>query len=118
MDIQQKANGSVIIFKPQIPNLDVKSAPEFKSNMVKLIHAQPSRQVVLDLGSIFFIDSSGLGSLISLLRVLQSEHGSLKLTNISKPIRTMFDLVSMDKIFESFSTAEEAIKAFEDKPKS
>lgn len=113
MEFQKSIQGDILIFKPKISSLDAKNSTEFKQQIVNSAHANHSVKVILDLESIHFIDSSGLGSLISILRFLNAEGGNLKLTKINKPIQNMFELVSMTKIFDVFDSNELAIKSFE-----
>lgn len=115
MELQQNIQGDILIFTPKFSSLDAKNSTQFKQQVVNSAHANHIVKVVLDLGSIQFIDSSGLGSLISILRVLHSEGGNLKLTKINKPIQNMFELVSMTKIFDIFKSNELATASFENR---
>lgn len=103
---------NILIITPEIDTLDAKEAPEFKTKVIDLISANPSQQVVFDLHRLQFIDSSGLGTFLAVLRVLNTRGGELKLCRLNKPIRTMFELVSMHKIFEIFNSPEEAVRSF------
>jgi anti-anti-sigma factor len=103
---------NVLIITPEGESLDAHDAPEFKEKVIDLIETQSLNRVVFDLHQLQFIDSSGLGSFLSVLRVLHSHGGELKLACMNKPVRTLFELVSMHKIFEIFNTKEEAIKSF------
>lgn len=112
MEFQQKIEGDILVFTPKFSSLDAKNSSEFKQRIVEAVHKGHVRKVILDLEPIHFIDSSGLGSLISLLRILHSEGGNLKLTKVNKPIRNMFELVSMTKIFDIYESNSIAIHAF------
>ena len=101
-----------LIITPERESLDAHDAPEFKEKVIDLIEANSLIRVVFDLHQMQFIDSSGLGSFLSVLRVLHSHGGELKLACMNKPVRTMFELVSMHKIFEIFNTKEDAIRSF------
>ncbi len=90
--------------------LDASSAEEFKRDIAPVLEGHG--QVIFDLGQLGFIDSSGLGALLSCLRHLQARGGDLKLCNISKSVRALFELVRMHKIFHIFNTQEEAVHAF------
>lgn len=93
------------------PQLDASTAAEFKSSVAPVL-AEYSH-IVFDLGHLGFVDSSGLGALLSCLRHVQAKGGDLKLCGISKPVRTLFELVRMHKIFQIFDTQEGAIRAFQ-----
>jgi anti-sigma B factor antagonist len=69
-------------------------------------------KIVLDLNGVRFIDSSGLGSFLSCLRKLSAKGGDLKLCRVSKQVRTVIELVRMNRMFDILNTREEAVGAF------
>lgn len=68
-------------------------------------------RAVLDMSQLQFVDSSGLGAILSCLRELNKRDGDLSLCGLTKPVRTLFELVRMHRVFEIFNTREEAIRA-------
>ncbi len=102
----------ILIITPDVANLDVKYAVEFKEKVIQLITESEANNVVLDLNQVQFIDSAGLGSLLSILRLLHSQGGDLKLARVHRPIKTMFELVAMNKIFDIHDQTEDAISSF------
>lgn len=112
MEIRHEKENNVMVITPEGESLDAKDAPDFKDKVIDLIYTNDSDNVVLNLTHLNFIDSSGLGSFLSILRLLHSRGGELKLSGMNKSIRTMFELVSMHKIFEIYDTSQDAIKSF------
>ncbi len=112
MNINHKTNGKVLVITPDGECLDAKEAVEFKEKVVELINNNNMNGVVFDLDRVQFIDSSGMGSLLSVLRLLNTRGGDLKLSRMNKQIRTMFELVKMHKIFEIYNSTEEAVVSF------
>lgn len=112
MEVRHQNEGSVMVITPEGESLDAKDAPDFKEKVIDLIYTNDSDSVVLNLSHLNFIDSSGLGTFLSILRLLHSRGGELKLSGMNKSIRTMFELVSMHKIFEIYETPEDAVKSF------
>lgn len=112
MEVEHKSEEGVLIITPEGSSLDAKEAPEFKEKVINIISNDNANNVIFDLHRLQFIDSSGLGSFLSVLRVLHTRGGELKLANMNKPIRTMFELVSMHKIFEIFHSTEDAVRSF------
>ncbi len=112
MELDHETLQDVLVITPHTATLDAKDAPDFKEKVINLISKESSNNVVLDLHQLTFIDSSGLGSFLSVLRTLHTQGGELKLARMNKPIRTMFELVSMHKIFEIFNSTEDAIRSF------
>jgi len=112
MQLSHTLANDVLIITPNLSSLDAKFASEFKEKIIQLITENEALHVVLDLNQVQFIDSSGLGSFLSVLRLLHAQGGELKLARIHRPIRTMFELVAMNKIFDIHESTEEAIEAF------
>ena len=87
------------------------TSAEFKRDIAPVLQA--NTKVVLDLSRLRFVDSSGLGAMLSCLRQLSAKHGDLKLCGMSKQVRAVFELVRMHRIFDISGTKEEAVHAFE-----
>lgn len=90
--------------------LDASIVGEFKKEMTPVL--QSEYRVVLDLNNIQFVDSSGVGAILSCLRTLNAEGGELKICSLTKPVRALFELVRMHKIFDIFETRELAVESF------
>ena len=71
-----------------------------------------SRQLVLELGEVAFIDSGGLGALVGLYSSARTAGGDIKLANLSPRVRDLLQLTRLYSAFEVFDTAEEAAAAF------
>lgn len=71
-----------------------------------------SKNVILDLAGVAFIDSSGLGSLVRLRGVLRANHGDLKLCNASTFVHKVLEATHLLQLFPSFASQQEAINAF------
>lgn len=112
MDISYEQIKDAIVVQLKSESLDAKDAPEFKMKVIDIINSHGSTHVIFDLQRLKFIDSSGLGSFLAILRNLNSQGGDLKLANMSNTVRTMFELVSMHKIFEIYNTTDAALQSF------
>jgi len=69
------------------------------------------QQVVLDLGEVPFIDSSGLAALVSGLKTLNEKEGSLKLASLQSQADLLFKLTMFDKVFDIFDDVDTALKS-------
>ena len=69
------------------------------------------RNVVVDLSGVDFLDSSGLGSLIALLKRVSERGGDMKIAGLQKKVRMVFEITRAYKVFEIFDNASEAVKA-------
>jgi anti-sigma B factor antagonist len=111
MQIVFEKVGDVAVAAVPVEELDASNADEFKRDVASSLEA--NAKVVLDLSRLRFVDSSGLGAFISCLRKLNAKGGDLKLCGMSKPVRAVFELVRMDRVFDILGTKEDAVRAFE-----
>ena len=102
--------GDIAIVAIPGKSLDSGNSRDFKAEIAPIVAAH--RKVVFDLSSLSFVDSSGLGAILSSLRQANSAGGDLKLCGLSKPVRALFELVRMHRIFDILNTREEAIRSF------
>jgi anti-sigma B factor antagonist len=105
-----KLNGVAVAAVP-VDELDASNAGEFKRDIAPILQA--NSKLVLDLSWLSFVDSSGLGAMLSCLRQLSAKSGDLKLCGMSKQVRALFELVRMHRIFDIYGTREEAVNAFQ-----
>lgn len=113
MQIDHTIHHDILIITPKIASIDANNNMLFKQSLLEIIQMSNCRKVILELMHLEFIDSSGLGSFLSVLRRLHTQGGELKLSCMNKPVRLMFELVSMHKIFEIFNTTEDASQSFQ-----
>ncbi|MBV5332741.1 STAS domain-containing protein, partial [bacterium] len=90
-------DNDVLVIELRQDNLDASNVREFKDAVQTLI--QEHTRVVLDMSGVKFVDSSGLGALISCLRQLNGRHGDFKLCAMSKTVRALFELMRMHRVF-------------------
>jgi len=110
VELSSDKSGGITFVTLQAESLDASNTQEFKRTAGASV--EPNAKLVLDLGSVQFIDSSGCGAILALLRQLSTVGGDLKLCAVTKPVRSLFELVRMHRILEIYNTREEAAKAF------
>jgi anti-sigma B factor antagonist len=110
-DVQEKAG--LFIITPHIKRLDVNTCDEFKKEVVKIIQ-EGKKKILLNLSHIDFIDSRGLGSLISIFKTL-SDKEWLGICEPTSNVMSLFKLTRMDRIFDIYSSEEEAFQKCIDK---
>ncbi|QLE41843.1 STAS domain-containing protein [Nostoc sp. C052] len=59
--------------------------------------------LLIDMKEVKFIDSSGLGSLVSAMQMVRSANGKLFVCSVSDQVRMLFELTKMDRIFQTFA---------------
>ena len=88
--------------------IDATSSDEFKQAVAACVDGGASR-VVLDLTSVTFIDSTGLGALVGGLKRVSSKGGRVIVAGLQPAVSSLFKLTAMDKVFEVSATTLEAI---------
>lgn len=63
--------------------------------------------LLLDMKEVKFIDSSGLGALVSAMQMVRNANGKLFVCSISDQVRMLFELTKMDRIFQTFADQDE-----------
>ena len=101
------------VLEMEFTTLTAANAKDFKAKLEKAIDDETN--VLLDLNRITFIDSSGLGVFLSCLKTLNKKGGDLKICNITKSVRVLFELVRLHQIIEVYNSQEEALAAFSQK---
>ena len=69
-------------------------------------------QVVVNMQSVSFLDSTALSAFVVTLKRLRERGGNLHLCCLQQPVRMIFELTRLDKVFEMYATEREAITAF------
>ena len=109
MRFEHTKMGDVLVAKVLDSRIVADVAPRFKHQLIDYI-SEGNRTIVLDLKAVSFIDSSGLGALVSSLKAIGSG-GDLVLCGTGGTVASMFKLTRMDKVFRMFGTTEEAVAA-------
>jgi len=109
MQIHDKKIGNILIVKPSVKRIDASVAADFKEKMIGWINAG-NKHIVLNLAEVGFIDSSGLGAIVSSLKAIGND-GDLVICGIGEAVMTLFCLTRMNRVFQICSTDEEALKA-------
>ena len=71
-----------------------------------------AKKFVIDFSKTGYIDSSGLGVLVSLSKKIREQGGDLKLAGLNEDLQTLFELTKLDTLFAITKTPEEALAAF------
>ncbi|HUV30163.1 MAG TPA: STAS domain-containing protein [Acidobacteriota bacterium] len=107
MDIRTREEGSVTVLYLK-GRLDLASGATLKEEVKKLF-AKGCTQIHLNLAEVEFINSSGLGSLVSVMKEVRLLKGRLTLSNLASYVQEIFDITQLSHIFEVFPTEEDAL---------
>ncbi|TMC83236.1 MAG: STAS domain-containing protein [Chloroflexi bacterium] len=111
LDVQtRQTEGGISVVVPT-GRLDVAGAPALKDAIGELVKNGPPR-VVIDMEGISFVDSTGLGSVISALKQVRGSQGDLRLAAPNQQVRVVLELTTLDRVFPYYATVEEALTGF------
>lgn len=87
--------------------VDVYTAPRLRERLVELVDAG-ARNVVVDLGRVEFLDSTGLGVLVGALKRLRATNGTFGLVCAKEPLLKIFRITALDQVFPIYPSVEAA----------
>ena len=70
------------------------------------------KKIIINLEKVNYMDSSGLGILVAILKRLKQEDGIMKLTKMNIGIKKIFEITKLTKFFEIYEDDETALKSF------
>ena len=88
--------------------LVVGNRQEFKQLVLDEVE-RGARQIVVDFANTAYIDSSGLGALVSLGKRIRESGGELRLAALNDDLRTLFELTRLDTLFPLYASREDAL---------
>lgn len=110
MEISRRESGDVFVLDVN-GEIDLYNAPEIKETINQLVSTGKYR-VVINLEKVAYIDSSGIGALISSLSNLKKYQGGLKIVNVGGSVRKVFELTKLTSFFEIYDSESEAVASF------
>jgi anti-sigma B factor antagonist len=111
MEISVTEIAGVTILKPMNERLDAHNSDTLKVAM-KEAFERGAKKVLVDLGQLRFIDSSGLGALVSGFKNSVSHRGHLALSNLQGQVQSMFELTRLHRVFDIHESVDEALASF------
>jgi anti-sigma B factor antagonist len=97
VDISATLNPAGLLIRVNETRIDAAVAIEFKE-AVRAAAEAPGNPVILDLSKVVFLDSSGLGAVVAVMKLLDPER-ELQLAGLTPPVAKVFRLTRMDSIF-------------------
>ena len=91
--------------------IDINSSPAIKKSFDKLI-SKKEPKLVINFSRVTYVDSSGLATLVEVLKNMRAYGGRLKLANLSAKIKSLFEITKLEKLFEIALDEDEAISKF------
>ncbi len=111
MNYSFEVQDKILITKLHGKRATVEFSGELKKEMLEKIE-EGYQNVVVDLSEIEFVDSSFLGAMVAGLKKATMKNGDLKIVGLQSPVRAMFELTRLYRIFDIFDDLEEALSSF------
>ncbi len=111
MELETRNDGGVTIIAVRGDLVIGDAETSFKKTVTRLIE-EGRVNLLVDLSSVGFLDSSGLGALVRALTNTQKEGGQTKLLNAGPQIRKLLQMTKLDSVFEIHEDMEGAVSSF------
>lgn len=97
LSISFNDNDNLLVFIPE-GDVDIYTSSDFKDQVLKAFE-ENTTDLLIDGKKLEYVDSTGLGSLISILKRVKEKEKNIYLTNIKPNIRKLFSITELDKLF-------------------
>ena len=112
MQIEERPVGEVIVLDLK-GKVTLGDGDQLLKDKVNSLVNQGQRKILLNLESVPYIDSAGLGEIVRTYTTVSRQGGSLKLLNLTKRISDLLSITKLLTVFETFDSENEAIKSFQ-----
>src|SRR5712692_299512 len=110
MDIDVSEIGRITVVAPR-GDVDMAVADDLRVRLTELVD-QGRGHLVLDLGSVMYIDSSGLGALVAAMKHARAAGGDIKVCALESDVRSLFEMTRLTKIISVHATRQDAVAAW------
>jgi len=112
MRVQDELRGDIVIVKLKGDMMGEPDTAAFREKIRELLE-KGTKKIILDLSGVKWMNSLGLGALISTFTSVKSHDGEMVITNVTKKVESLFMITQLIKIFKHYDTVDEAIAALE-----
>ena len=82
-----------------------------KDKLQSLLH-QGKKNILFNLAQVSYVDSAGLGAIVSAYTTVTREGGALKLANVTKKLQDLLSITKLLTVFETFDSEGEAVRSY------
>jgi len=111
MQIKEQMRGNVAVIELKGKLMGGPETMEIHEKVKELV-AKGVNQVVIDLGKVSWMNSTGLGSIMGSLTSLKNANGDLKLARVTEKVKSLFMITKLITIFNTYETVDDAVTAF------
>lgn len=116
MQIKEKMENDVAVISLKGDLLGEPDTGMIRDKIHSLVNDEV-KHVVVDLGGVNYMNSSGLGTLISVLTTMRNAGGDLRLARVEGKVQNLFMMTQLVKVFDTYETVDRALVSFKSKPK-
>ena len=109
MVVNKEKRGDTVIVRP-VGDIDLSRSPALRRELQMVQDERPARLVV-DLGEVAYMDSSGVATLVEALQVARRSQSTLVVCNLNDRVRSIFEIARLDTVFEIRPDVESALSA-------
>lgn len=111
MTIKEKMHGDVAVVSLKGNLMGEPETVDLREKIYSLLK-DDVRKIVLDLGKVRWVNSTGLGTFIAVMTSVKTKGGELRLASITDKVESLFVITQLSKVFKTYETVDRAIAAF------
>ena len=111
MQIAERESGAVTVLDLSGKMTLGEDGNLLKDKLQSLLH-QNKKNILFNLANVSYVDSAGLGAIVSAYTTVTREGGSLKLANVTKKLQDLLSITKLLTVFETFDSEDEAIRSY------
>lgn len=111
MQIKENVKGDVAVLQLKGNMMDVPDTTKLRESVHSLLD-EDFRKIVIDLGGVKWVNSSGLGALISAFSSVRNKGGDLRLANVTEKLESLFVVTQLVKVFKTYETVDRAVASY------
>jgi len=87
--------------------VDLRSSPQLRNRLLRIAESRP-RRLILDLSGVSYMDSSGVGTMVEIKRLIEQVGGQVVLAGLQPRVRSVFEITQLDRFFRIVGSVSEA----------
>lgn len=111
MNIKESIHGDVAVVALKGNLMGEPDTTDVRQKIYSLLE-DDVKKIVLDLGKVKWINSSGLGALIAAMTSVKNKGGELRLANVTEKVESVFMITQLIKVFKTYETVDRAVASF------